>query len=200
MRIGRGVEFADQCFQQVLLRHQAEHFAVFVDDEHHLLAGVAKEFQQLHAGHRFRQEHAGLYFGSQIGEVVLHAQLQQCLRADQAAQMVKAAVAYRVQRVVVGEHLVDVVFHRVFGIKKINVAARSHQRGDKAVFQPEHLAHHVVFLLLDKAAFGALVQHGVDVFFGEFGIAGGAGAQQPQHGVGRSGQQYHKGPRQRGQQ
>ena len=155
--------------------------------------------QQLHARERLGHEHGRLQALLQRDRPCFGHLVQQALRAHDAQHLVQPAAADRIARMAVLAHHRQRLLHRLGGIQPRDITTRDHHRADLPVIQPEHVAHHLVLMLLDHAGVHAFFQAGGDLFFGHRSLGVLADAQHAQDALGADRQQSHERPRQAGQ-
>ncbi|MNK88333.1 hypothetical protein D3C87_1082930 [compost metagenome] len=176
-----GLELAGNGLDQVLQRDQTQHLAVFVDHEGDLAAGRTEILEQLHAGDALRHEHGRLEHRRQLGTLATQAAGQQLTRADHAQNVVHPPPDHGKARVVRFLDPAQVLFLGKANVQIDHIAARHHQRGQLAIIEPEHVAHHRVLVTLDDTGLRAFHKQRVDLFFGHGRAAIRLDAEQPQH-------------------
>ena len=91
----------------------------------------------------------------------MRAQVQQVRHADDAHHVVQGIAAHRVPRMraitcaTPGQS--QAIVHAGRGVEPLHIAARRHQRGERAFIQPEYVLHHLVLMRFYQAGVHTLL-------------------------------------------
>ena len=144
--------------------------------------------QQFHAGQRFRHENGGLQIGAKIRVFTTQGLGQKDLGINDAQYFVKTPFAYRKAGVLGRLNALQIFVQRLIDIQVDDVAFRNHQRGNLAVIQAKHVAHHLVLAVFDNARIRAFFQKRVNFFFRDDLIDRMTNPEQAQQQLCRTGQ------------
>ena len=118
----------------------------------------------------------------------MHTEFEQTGNADQSHHLIQRTTAHRVPGmrapVVARAGLPQALVNRIGRIHPFDVCTRQHHGGETAVIQIKHIAHHLVFVLLNDAGVYAFFQTGRNLGLGHSAIVSGVDPQQTQHAMG----------------